>query len=68
MENKTIKIDKEKFLKLSGVDLSNYEPYQILLWVTRATETIKELATDNRQKIYINDVLSFLQSCEVVDD
>ena len=67
MEAKKILIDKSKFLRESGVNLENYTPEQILLWVTRAAETVKALATDTRQKIYINDILAFLNACEVVE-
>ena len=35
MEAKKILIDKNKFLRESGVSLENYTPEQILLWVTR---------------------------------
>lgn len=67
MEAKKILIDKNKFLRESGVNLENYTPEQVLLWVTRAAETVKGLATDTRQKIYINDILAFLNACEVVE-
>lgn len=67
MEAKKILIDKNKFLRESGVNLENYTPEQILLWVTRAAETVKTLATDTRQKIYANDILAFLNACEVVE-
>lgn len=67
MEAKKILIDKNKFLRESGVNLENYTPDQILLWITRAAETVKTLATDTRQKIYINDILAFLNACEVVE-
>ena len=67
MESKKILIDKNKFLRESGVNLENYTPDQILVWVTRSAEIVKDLATEPRQKIYANDILAFLNACEVVE-